>query len=359
MKVAAGVSAELAIETLEMVVTPKRRYADAVGAGSEWEHHGSPECIVHDQGAAFMSGIFRRAIIDLGCDPDAPPAGLAWLRGTIERAFRTVEGQALAPFTGRSFGSIDAKGDYDPASRASLTIEELCQVLVRWVVDVYHNTPHAGLGGETPNNAWSRLVSKFGIIPAPDRHVRRAIFGTDLMRTVTARGVRCLGLFYNCVELQAHRRHHGDADMEVKLDPSDLGHVSVRLGAGWVAVPCMRSGFDDVPTDIWLAASTDLRRRYLADAKLTDAIVAAAIRDAWEMARKAQLRSGIMATRPSQEQLDAVERQIAFGFPSPGDVGTISASSSSDLMAKAIPNGKPTSSPPPASTPSRIIKPRT
>ncbi|HEV7258553.1 MAG TPA: Mu transposase C-terminal domain-containing protein [Bosea sp. (in: a-proteobacteria)] len=357
MKVAAGVSAELAIETLEMVVTPKRRYADAVGAGWHWEHHGSPECIVHDQGAAFMSGAFRRTVIDLGCDPDAPPAALAWLRATIERLFRTMKDQTLAPFTGRTFGSVDAKGDYKPEERASLTVTELCQMLVRWVVDVYHNSPHAGLGGETPANAWSRLVGKFGIIPAPDRHVRRAIFGIDLNRTVTARGVRCLGLFYNCLELQAHRRHHGDVDIEVKLDPADLGHVSVRLGAGWVTVPCMRTGFDDVPTDIWLAASRDLRRRYAAEAKLTDAIVAAAIRDAWEMARKAQIRANIQATRPSQEELDRLEQQVGLGFASPEDLNSAPASASIDLMAKAIPSGKPTSAVP-QSAPSRIIKPK-
>jgi putative transposase len=357
MKVAAGVSAELAIETLEMVVTPKRRYADAVGAGSEWEYHGSPESIVHDQGAAFMAGAFRRAMIDMGCDPDAPPAGLAWLRGTIERMFRTIESQALAPFTGRTFGSVDAKGDYNPEERASLTIEEFCHVLVRWVVDVYHNRPHAGLGGETPANAWSRLVHKFGVIPAPDRHVRRAIFGIDLNRIVTPKGVRCLGLFYNCLELQAHRRHHGDVDIEVKLDPADLGHVSVRLGAGWVTVPCMRTGFDDVPTDIWLAASRDLRRRYAAEAKLTDAIVAAAIRDAWEMARKAQIRANIQATRPSQEELDTLEQQVGLGFASPEDLNAAPASASIDLMSKAIPSGKPSSAVP-QSAPSRIVKPR-
>ena len=359
MKVAAGVSAELAIETLEMVVTPKRRYADAVGAGSAWEHHGSPESIVHDQGAAFMAGSFRRAIIDLGCDPDAPPAGLAWLRGTIERTFRTMQDQALAPFTGRTFGSVDAKGDYRPEERASLTVDELCDVLVRWVVDVYHNTPHAGLGGETPANAWSRLVAKFGIIPPPDRHVRRAIFGTDLKRTVSPRGIRCLGLFYNCLELQAHRRRHGDAAIEVKLDPSDMGHVSVRLGAGWVTVPCMRPGFDDVPASIWLAASKDLRRRYAAEAKLTDAVVAAAVRDAWEMARKAQLRAGILATRPSQSELDALELQIGLGFPSQEDAAAAAALAPADVMEKAIPRGKSSSEPPqPLSAPSRIIKSR-
>lgn len=359
MKIAAGVSAELAIETLEMVVSPKRSYAEAVGAGSAWDHHGSPETIVHDQGAAFMAGDFRRAIIDLGCDPDAPPAGLAWLRGTIERVFRTMGSQVLAPYTGRSFGSVDAKGDYKPEDRASLTIAELCHVLVRWVVDVYHNSPHAGLGGETPANAWNRLVAKFGIIPAPDRHVRRAIFGTDLKRTVSARGIRCLGLFYNCLELQAHRRQHGDAAIEVKLDAADLGHVSARLGAGWVAVPCMRAGFNDVPTAIWLAACKDLRRRFAAEAKLTDAVVAAAIRDAWEIARKAQRRAGIISTRPSREELDAIERQLSWGFPSPEDRLADPDEPATDVLTKVIPSGKPTAAMSPRqSTPSRVIKPR-
>lgn len=358
MKLAAGVSAELAIETLEMVVSPKRRYADAVGAGSSWDHHGSPECIVHDQGPAFMSGAFRRTVIDLGCDPDAPPAGLAWLRGTIERVFRTMGSQALAPFTGRTFGSIDEKGDYKPEERASLTVEELCQALVRWVVDVYHNRAHAGLGGETPANAWSRLVTKFGVIPAPDRHVRRAIFGTDLTRAVTPRGVRCLGLYYNSVELQAHRRHYGDVDVEVKLDAWDLGHVSVRLSAGWTAIPCMRTGFDDVPTDIWIAASKDLRRRFVQEAKVTDAIVAAAIRDAWEMARMAQARAGIQATRPSREDLDLLEKQIGRGFARPEDASSDTLTPAADLMSKAIPSGKPSSTSSPRSAPSRILKPR-
>ncbi len=97
----------------------------------------------------------------------APPAGLPALRGRIERFFKTAGMQALCPYTGRTFESIAAKGDYDPVARVSLTLPELCDVITRWVLDIYHNSPHIGLKGETPANCWKRLVKAYGIIPHP------------------------------------------------------------------------------------------------------------------------------------------------------------------------------------------------
>ncbi len=170
---------DLAIDTLEMVVSPKAPYALAAGALSREDFYGSPETIVTDQGAAFMSLRFRRAVIDLGADAEAPPAGIPALRGRVERFFKTAGTQALSPFTGRTFESIAAKGDYDPIARISLTLPELCDVITRWVLDIYHNSPHSGLGGETPANCWKRLVKTYGITPPPDRHTRRVVFGAE------------------------------------------------------------------------------------------------------------------------------------------------------------------------------------
>ena len=45
------------------------------------------------------------------------------------------------------------KGDYDSAAFANVVAEMLGRALVRYIVDVYHNTPHNGLGGQTPNDA--------------------------------------------------------------------------------------------------------------------------------------------------------------------------------------------------------------
>ena len=359
MRMGVGADTVLALETLEMVVSTKKALAETAGALAPWDFCGNPETVVTDQGAALLSKAVRGAIIALEAEPDSPPAGLAHLRGTMERAFKTAGMQALAPFPGRTFGSIRERGDYNPRDRAVLEIQELCQVLVRWVVDVYHQSPHAGLGGETPANAWARLVKKFGIIPPPDRHTRRAIFGIPLKRALTPRGVRVLALHYNCVELQEHRRRHGDCALDVRVDPLDLGHVSVRLGdAGWLAVPCMRPGLDDVTIETWRLAAADLRRRFAAEAKLNDAIVGAAIRDAWELAAQVQAREGILSVRPSPEQLDHAEELLGSGFPHEVEIASGSEPLGPDLIARAIPTRVRTVTPPTAIAPktSRKIK---
>ncbi|SDH32220.1 MULTISPECIES: Mu transposase C-terminal domain-containing protein [Bosea] len=339
-KIALTPSSDLAMDTLEMVVTPKAPYALAAGALSRDDYYGSPERIVTDQGAAFLSLRFRRAIIDLEADAEAPPAGLPALRGRIERFFRTAGTQALCPFTGRTFESIAAKGDYDPVARVSLTLLELCDVITRWVLDIYHNTPHAGLKGETPANCWKRLVKAYGVIPAPDRHRRRAVFGVKANRCLTPKGVRMLGLHYNSRELQEFRRRNGDVTLEVRLNHMDLGHVSVRLDdGGWLPVPNVRSGFDDVPMTVWLAAEADLKRRFKAQAVLADEVVAKAVKDAWELGKASAARVSIFSTRPSTEELNYTEDELGFAFDRPAQLPEGGTSLSGNLLEGSIPTG--------------------
>ncbi len=79
----------------------------------------------------------------------------------------------------------------------------------------------------------------------------------------------------------------------------DLGHIAVRLDdGGWLSVPIVRSGFDDVPTKIWLAAEADCERRFKAEAVLADEIVAKAVKDAWELGKASAARVSIFSTRP-------------------------------------------------------------
>lgn len=333
-------TADLAMDTLEMVVTPKAPYALASGALSRDDFYGSPERMVHDQGAAFLSLRFRRAIIDLEADAEAPPAGIPALRGRIERFFRTAGMQALCPLTGRTFESVAAKGDYDPVARISLTLPELSDVITRWILDIYHNTPHGGLKGETPANCWKRLVKAYGIIPAPDRHRRRAIFGVKRECSLTPKGVGLFGLHFNSRELQEFRRRRGEVTLEVRMSHMDLGHVSVRLDdGGWLAVPNVRPDFDDVPLRIWRAAEADLRRRFKAEAAVADDIVAKAIKDAWQLGRAAAARVSIFSTRPSTEELDYAQKELGYGFGRPTQLANGAVPLAGNLLAGAIPTG--------------------
>ena len=145
MKIGKRVGVQLAVDTVEMAVSPKVAYSRIAPSVSRWLFCGPFEQIVHDQAKWFMSLAFRTPILDLGSEVLAPPAGKPRMRPKIERFFRTAK-EALAFFTGRTFENVIVKGDYDPVGRASLTVPELCEVLVRWTVDQYHNSSHRGLG---------------------------------------------------------------------------------------------------------------------------------------------------------------------------------------------------------------------
>ncbi|MCH0781397.1 hypothetical protein, partial [Klebsiella pneumoniae] len=80
----------------------------------------------------------------------APQVGQPNKRATVERSFGTTRTQFLQHFTGQTFANVTDKGDYDPGANASLFVDELAQALVLYDVDIYHNTPHEGLFGETP-----------------------------------------------------------------------------------------------------------------------------------------------------------------------------------------------------------------
>ena len=186
-----------ALATLSMVISDKGVYADAVGALSPWNGAVVPFIPATDS-ASWNTGAFQDALLGVGGMPLVPTTGLPQLRGELERSFRTCDTRLLTRFSGRAFGDIVKLGDYPAEARASITDEQLAWILVRYVVDIYHNTPHEGLNGQTPANAYARGVDKYGLLPLPDNHVRRNVFGLKLKRTLRPTGVRVLNLFSAC-----------------------------------------------------------------------------------------------------------------------------------------------------------------
>ena len=312
---------ENACSALHMVLRDKQAYAEEVDAQSPWDMVCTPESLVTDGGSSFIADDFKSRVVAVLSSPHTTPSGNPGLRARNERFFSTAHKQPVARFPGRTFSNIVDKGAYDSEARAAATVTMICEALLLWVVDVYHNKPHAGLGGETPRNAWKRLVATYGVSPPPGRNKLRHVFGIELERDTGRHGVAVLNLNYQDEALQAHRRQHGDRTVRVRVDPLDLGRVSVLLGKEWHTCACMRRGFADVSVEAWTAAASDLRRRHAADAKLSEQIVFDAIRAIQSMARMGIDRFDLGSTRPSAETIGRAERDLFIGFrmPDPDD----------------------------------------
>lgn len=344
LRLSRTVSAETAIAALEMITLDKKQWSDAVGALSPWLMHGTPVEIATDNGPAFKSAAFRLAANAIRAELVRPVAGAPQLRAYIERVFRTIATKLMHRLTAYTFSDIVEKGEYDPGANAVHDADTLAFALIRWVVDIYHNTKHPGLGGETPLQAWQRLERTHGTPPPPSLRRRRLAFGTVFERTVTNSGVRVLGVDYTCEELQRWRLHEAQRaatprKVEVRWLPSDIGGVLVKLGKQFVNVPATHEEFQGVTATELLAAGRDMRARIKANEEIAAPIVFAALRAIREIDEHARARADIVVEDWSPERLERLERKLFTGFRISPPQDPIADGGAQDLLAGAVPAG--------------------
>ncbi|WP_374427515.1 transposase [Paracoccus sp. (in: a-proteobacteria)] len=303
-----------AIQAVKMVLSDKGALSTAVKAHSGWHMHGLPEELVTDNGAAFQSQAFRTVCADLGISALRTVAGMPELRARIERFFRTMSVNLLPELAGRTFSNIVEKGDSNPAVRACLNENDLATVLVRWVVDIYHNTEHDGLGGETPAQCWERLTRKFGVTPPPDTRTCRRIFGEKLVRTLDKSGLQVLGAQYHSPVLAAHFNSRRARQLEIRWLPSDLGAIEVRLGKEWITVPAVMEDLHGVSAQLWMSAVREVRAVNPERKRHDEAVMRTALKSIRARSRDAQAVRGLLVQDWTDDRLRREEQKLMIGF---------------------------------------------
>lgn len=307
-------NADVAVNLLEMISTDKGTWADAVGSMTAWDMHGTPELIVFDGGSSYKAQRFRLAAGDLGVVWEMAMAGVPENRGTIERVFKTFSTDFAPRLSGHTFRSIIEKGDADPSARAALSVDDFTFALIRWVVDIYHNTPHRGLDGETPVKAWRRLSSEYGVTPPPDMAMMRTCFGHERKYRLDKTGITVLGVTYQSEILQTHFRRKDPLKVEVRWHPKDIGWISVCLSGKWFQVPALDTTLQGVPAQTWLTAvrhtsAANPMSNRLDTAAVREAIKAISLRNAAAMGA-----AGLNHEDWSEERMAEAERDLIAGI---------------------------------------------
>lgn len=313
MKVCAEANAREATAVIEQITRDKTAIGHACNAIGNWNQHGIFFEVIHDNGAEFIGPEFETSLSDLRVNRMTAPAGLPFLRGTIERIFRTFTTELMPLITARTFESIRAKGDNIPGDMAALTDDELTMILVLFIVDVYHKRPHRSLFGETPEACWNRLVSQKGVSPPPSPHTRRAVFGLNSKSRIGARGVRFAGLDYVCPELQDMRQHSHQRYVSLLIDPMDIGHISVRVGKDWYPARCQQRGFDGIPYADWTRERRKLEAKHGENAQLQQPVVDRALRIIRETDFGSTLRAGLSPHSLTDWDIARGERDLNIG----------------------------------------------
>jgi putative transposase len=199
-----------------------------------WPCYGLPEHLIVDNGAEFNSLDFKIACKELKIKVKKNPTKKPWLKGSVERYFRTINNRLLSRIPGKSFTNIFERKDYDPLKNAvidSLLLQEMIHI---WIVDMYQNGKN-GLENNIPNLSWVDAVNS-SIPPRPFKGSREELkfnLGKNREVALDRNGVR-LG---TTVRYSSDRlaKYFGEAtckDMKgvrvrIKYDPSCLGRVYV------------------------------------------------------------------------------------------------------------------------------------
>lgn len=315
------------LRVLRMSVSDKSLLAAGAGAESGWHQRVKPDTVATDGGTMNTERNVVFAIHALKSGHEISPGGLPWLRGTLERFFGTFETKLVSRFSGRTFGSAAKLFNYKSEDLAHLTTDELAELIVLWIVDVYHNTESDGLGGETPAQAWKRLTETVGMRPVPDRRTLRAVFGIKTERKLSGEGLTVAGLHYSSEAMGWLWLKEKDCNVEVRFDPNDVGAICFRVGNSWPEARCTEPGFDGVSLAEWSQTVHDLRQTFAADNRITAPVVRRAMRAIREAANATRVRENIATPEYSAEDLARLEDEVFRGFVMPKRPSEVAAGS--------------------------------
>lgn len=297
-----------------MLTEDKTSFARSVGASNSWDQFGIPELIVTDSGPAYISNKFRLACATLGISSDIAPAGWPQGRGHIERCFGSIGSSVLSRLPGRTFSSVAELGDYEFDKETVLDTDDLLQILIRWVVDIYHQKPQKSLNYETPQEAWKRLTRKY-----PPRQISAHLdkivtFGEELSRTVTREGVLVFGVYYNSPELMQWMARNIDRSMTLKWLPSDVGSVAALIDDRFVELRPPKLDLAGVDYAKWEATKRHLRSNARITENDNSETTYAALDFIKKISNDACLRSELVVRDWSETDLKNAERGVFSDF---------------------------------------------
>lgn len=266
MKFGLSETAELTTAALKMSLMDKTKYSNWAGCEQRWNMFtGIEECST-DAGPGFIGDRFLSAVIPATSSHVYAASGLPHLRGLIESIFSTLHKGFIAKMVARAFENVVAKGKYEAEKRAVLKLEEFLQLLVRYVVDVYHNLPRDGGLRRSPHREFEAKASAMESKEPPNPDEIRVWFGFEARRKLGPRGVRFMHIHYDSDWLVKYRTHYGLEEVLIRVDEDDLGAISVLLDGDWLPVPARDFEFQGVCLDDWVDLLADLRMRFGAEA---------------------------------------------------------------------------------------------
>jgi len=215
---------------LTQAVLPKEQVLREHKIPGNWPMQGLPEKIFVDNGSDFHSAAFTRGCDQHGISVDYRPKGAPQFGAIVERFVKTLNHRSH-DVPGTTFSNSQQRDEYDSQGRACMTLKELEGYLLEFIVNVYNQRLHHGIG--MPPAA--KFEQGFGgkdprsIIRRPRLPKNQKTFLIDFLpvmtRTIQRYGVRVDGINYYS-DILGQILFDGDKrKFELRRDPRDISRL--------------------------------------------------------------------------------------------------------------------------------------
>jgi putative transposase len=124
---------------------PKDDFLKKYDIQGEWEIYGIPSKYAVDNGKDLIGLDMQRVCDEFGMTMVRRPVGRPQYGSHVERVFGTIN-KEIHNLPGTTFSNITEKAEYDSIKNATFTLDEITKWLTEFIVNVYHNRVHHGIG---------------------------------------------------------------------------------------------------------------------------------------------------------------------------------------------------------------------
>ncbi len=233
-------SSQVVALALRHAILPKQ-YSAEYGLHCDWGTYGKPEHFYTDGGKDFRSEHLSQISVQLGfvCHlRDRPSEG-----GIVERPFGTLNTEVFATLPGYT-GSNVQKRPEDAEKEACLTLRQLEQYLVRYIVDNYNQRLDARMGDQTRFQRWeSGLLAMLPLIAERDLDI---CLIKQSRRTIQRGGyLQFENLMYRGDRLEGY----AGESVVLRFNPRDITTILVYRNEGSKEVFLARAYAQDLQTE--------------------------------------------------------------------------------------------------------------
>lgn len=233
---------------LYRAMCPKAEWLRWHGITADWPCHGRWQSMIADNAREFRGYFLQEVALEHGIHVAFRGVGNPNWGAHIERLMGHIASDMHA-LIGTSFSNPVEKGEYDSAGRAIFTLEQVEAIFLHLFVEVYHQSPHGGLGGRSPISIWRDYFEAKGketLVYYPQVQAGQSLLLSLLpqfRRTIQQDGVQWEKNYYDDDVLTSYvgERNPSRADglWRFRYDPRDIRQIWWRDPASgvWFPIP--------------------------------------------------------------------------------------------------------------------------